>query len=383
MDFALSETQLFVQRTARDYATRVVLPRAAELDATEGFPRDLLAGLARLGLLSVDVPEELGGAAAGAVAFALAIEEIAAACASLAVMASVTNMVGETIARFGTEAQARAHCPRLASGEAVAGSFALSEPGAGSDPAAMRTSARKDGDAWVIDGAKQWITSGAYAGVLVVWARTDPAAAASRGISCFLVEPGVKGLRVGPPEDKMGVRASNTVPLEFDACRLPADALLGPLHGGFPIALAALDGGRIGIGAQALGIARAALTESLRYAKERRAFGVPIAAHQAIQWKLADMQVQIDAARALLHRAAWLREQGRPVTRESAMAKVFASEAAVRVCNDALQIHGGYGYVRDFPVERHLRDARVTTIYEGTSEIQRVVIAREVLRDPR
>jgi alkylation response protein AidB-like acyl-CoA dehydrogenase len=338
-----------------------------------------MKGLADLGLMAINVPPELGGAGAGVVAYALAMQEIARACASTAVMTSVTNMVGEAIARFGTDAQKQRHCPRLASGEYATGSFALSEPDAGSDPGSMRTTARRDGDEWVLDGAKQWITGGSHAGVSIVWARTAGPDTGTKGISCFLVEGGTKGLKVGRPEDKLGIRGSNTVPLEFDGVRVPADALLGQENGGFKIAMMALDGGRIGISCQAIGIARAALAESVAYAKDRQAFGAPIAQHQAIQWKLADMQTAIDAAHLLTMRAASLKENGKPFSREAAMAKVFASEAAVRVCNEAVQIHGGYGYIRDFAAERHLRDARVTMIYEGTSEIQRVVIARSVL----
>jgi alkylation response protein AidB-like acyl-CoA dehydrogenase len=243
----------------------------------------------------------------------------------------------------------------------------------------MRTTARRDGGEWVLDGAKQWITSGSYAGVYVVWARTRPPEAGAKGISCFLVEGGARGLKVGRPEDKMGLRGSNTVPLEFDGVRVPAGALLGQENGGFKIAMMALDGGRIGISSQAIGIARAALAESVAYSKERRAFDVPISQHQAIQWKLADMQTSIDAAHLLSMRAAWLKERRLPFSREASMAKLFASEAAVRVCNDAVQIHGGFGYIREFAAERHLRDSRVTTIYEGTSEIQRMVVARSVL----
>ena len=379
MDFTLSDTERLVQRAARDFATRIIAPRATEIDATEAFPRDILRGLADLGLMAINVPSDLGGAEAGAIAYALAIQEIARACASTAVMTAVTNMACETIARFGTDAQKRRHCPKLASGDSTLGSFALSEPDAGSDAGAMRTAARRDGGHWVLDGNKQWITGGAHAGVLLVWARTAPPETAARGISCFLIEGGTKGLRVGPPEDKMGIRGSNTVPIELEACRVPADALLGAEGGGFKIAMAALDGGRIGISAQALGIARAALSESIAYSRDRRAFDVPIAAHQAIAFKLADMHTQIEAAHLLSMRAAWLKQHGHPYTREAAMAKLFASETAVRVCNEAVQIHGGYGYVRELPAERHLRDARVTTIYEGTSEIQRVVIARSVL----
>jgi len=379
MDLELNETQKLVQNAARDFATRVVGPQAAEIDATERFPRDILRGLAELGLTAVNVPPELGGAGAGVISFALAMQEVARACASTAVMMSVANMVGETIAKFGTEAQRRLYCPKLASGEYPMGSFALSEPDAGSDPGGMRTTARRDGESWVIDGAKQWITGGTYAGIFIVWARTLPPETSAKGISCFLVEGGTPGLKVGRREDKLGIRGSDTVPLEFDGCRVPADALFGQENGGFKIAMMALDGGRIGISSQALGIARAALAESIAYSKERRAFDVPIAQHQAIQFKLADMQTQIDAAHLLSMRAAWLKENHMAFSREASIAKLFASEAAVRVCNDAVQIHGGYGYTREFAAERHLRDARVTTIYEGTSEIQRMVIARTVL----
>jgi alkylation response protein AidB-like acyl-CoA dehydrogenase len=379
VDLDLNETQLLVQKTAREYATRVVAPRAAAIDETEQFPREVLKGLADIGLMAINVPEELGGAGAGVIAYALAMQEIARACASTAVMMSVTNMVGEAVARFGTDAQKEHYCPRIASGECLLGSFALSEPDAGSDPGGMRTTARRDGDEWVLDGAKQWITGGGYAGLFIVWARTAPPETSAKGISCFLVEGGAKGLKIGRPEDKMGIRGSNTVPLEFDGLRVPASALLGQENGGFKIAMMALDGGRIGISSQALGIARAALVESITYAKQRTTFGVPIASHQAIQWKLADMQTGIDAAHLLSMRAAWMKEQGKPFSKEAAMAKVFASEMAVRVCNEAVQIHGGYGYIRDFAAERHLRDARVTMIYEGTSEIQRVVIGRTVL----
>jgi alkylation response protein AidB-like acyl-CoA dehydrogenase len=382
MDLTLSETQKLVQDTARDFATRVILPQARDIDETERFPREILKGLAELGLMAVNVPEALGGAAAGAVAYALAMQEIARACASTAVTMAVTNMVGEVIAHFGTDEQKREYNPKLASGEYAAGAFALSEPEAGSDPGGMRTVARRDGDAWLIDGAKQWITSGAHAGVMVVWARTQIDGASlpgTRGISCFLVEGGTPGLKVGKPEDKMGIRGSNTVPLEFDACRVPASALLGQVHGGFKIAMMALDGGRIGISAQAIGIARAALAESVQYAKDRKAFDKPIGEFQGIQWKLADMQVGIDAAHLLCMRAAWLKENRRPFSREASMAKLFATETANRIVNHAVQIHGGYGYVREFAAERHLRDARVTTIYEGTSEVQRLVIARTLL----
>jgi alkylation response protein AidB-like acyl-CoA dehydrogenase len=381
MDFSLNETQSMVKEAARNYATRVIQPQAADIDEKERFPREILKGLAELGLMAVNVPEELGGAGAGPVAYALAMQEVSRACASTAVTMAVTNMVGEVIARFGTAAQKERCCPKLASGEWVCGSFALSEPEAGSDPGGMSTTARKEGDAWILNGAKQWITSGAHAGVFVVWARTGPKDThpGTRGISCFLVEGGTPGLEIGKAEDKMGIRGSNTVALRFDGCRVPESALLGELNGGFKIAMMALDGGRIGISAQAIGIARAALEESVQYAKDRRAFDKPIAQFQAIQFKLADMQVELDAAHLLNMRAATLKERSLPFSREASMAKLFATEAAVRICNEAVQIHGGYGYIREFAAERHLRDVRVTTIYEGTSEVQRLVIARNVL----
>jgi alkylation response protein AidB-like acyl-CoA dehydrogenase len=377
-----SETQRLVQQTARDFATRVIAPQAADIDRHERFPRELLKGLGELGLLAVNVPEAYGGAAAGAVAYALAMQEVARACASTAVTMAVTNMVGEVIARFGTEEQRRAHCPKLASSAYAAGAFALSEPEAGSDPGGMATTATLEGGEWVIRGAKQWITSGAHAGVMVVWARTGDRAThpGTRGISCFLVEGGAPGLKVGRAEDKLGIRGSNTVPLELDGVRVPRSALLGEPEGGFKIAMMALDGGRIGISAQAIGIARAALEEAVAYAGDRKQFGRPIGDFQAIKWKLADSKVELDAAHLLCLRAAWLKEAGRPFSREASMAKLYASEAANRICNRAVQVHGGYGYTREFAAERHLRDARVTTIYEGTSEVQRIVIARSTLQ---
>lgn len=381
MDLTPNETQRMVQSAAREYATRVIMPEAASIDREERFPREILKGLAELGLMAVNVPEELGGSGAGVVAYALAMQEVARACASTAVTMAVTNMVGEVIAAFGTDEQRRKYNPKLASGEYVAGAFALSEPEAGSDPGSMRTTARREGDHWIIDGQKQWITSGAHAGVFVVWARTGDREKlpGTRGISCFLVEGGTPGLKVGKAEDKMGIRGSNTVGLTFEGCRVPASALFGEENGGFKIAMMALDGGRIGISCQAIGIARAALEESIAYAKDRRQFDRPIADFQATQWKLADMQVELDAAHLLAMRAAWLKENRRPFAREASMAKVYATEAANRICNKAVQIHGGYGYTREFAAERHLRDARVTTIYEGTSEVQRIVIARSVL----
>jgi alkylation response protein AidB-like acyl-CoA dehydrogenase len=378
MDFELTETQLLVRQTARTFATERVLPGARERDREELFPGDLLQEMAHLGLMGVNIPAAYGGAEAGAVAYALAMMEMAAACASTAVAMAVTNMCAELICAFGTEEQRRTHVTRLVSGDAVAGAFALSEPQCGSDPAGLATTAVRHGEGWVLNGAKQWITSGAYAGVLVVWARTGEAG--SRGLSAFIVEGGARGLHVGKHEDKLGLRASNTVPIIFEECRLPASALLGREGQGFKLAMAALDGGRIGIASQACGVARAALEASVRYVKERHAFGHPICDFQAVRFMLANIRTELSAAEGLTLRAAWLKEQKRPFTQEASMAKLFASEMSNRACDKAVQLHGGYGYIDEFPVERYLRDARVQTIYEGTSEIQRVVIARELLR---
>jgi alkylation response protein AidB-like acyl-CoA dehydrogenase len=382
MHFELTETQKLIRDTARDFAQRRVAPMAAVIDRDSIFPRELLRELAGLGLMGVNIPEHLGGAQAGAVAYVLAMSEIARACASTAVTMAVTNMVGEVISAFGTEQQRERHVRKITSGEYECASFALSEPEAGSDAGGLRATARRDGDGWVLDGQKMWITSGDHAGVLVVWARTADSASrpGTKGISAFLVEPGMPGFSVGKHEDKMGLRGSTTVSLLFEDCRLPADALLGVENQGFRIAMAALDGGRIGIGAQAVGMASGALEDAAAYAKDRKQFGHPIADFQAIQWMIADSRVELDAARMLVLRAAWLKDQGRPFSAEASMAKVYASEAAVRICNRAFQMHGGVGYTKDFSIERRLRDCRVTTIYEGTSEIQRLVIARNLLR---
>jgi alkylation response protein AidB-like acyl-CoA dehydrogenase len=377
MDLELSETQALVVKTAREFAERVIRPVAAELDREERFPSEILAELAELGLMGVNVPAALAGAEAGVVAYSLAMSEIARACASTAVTMAVTNMVAEVVARFGTAAQRERHVPRLCSGEHVAGAFALSEPEAGSDPGSMRTTAERVSGGFVLRGQKQWITSGSRAGVMVVCARTG--GPGTRGISAFLVERGTPGLRPGKHEDKLGLRASETVSLTFDDCFIPEDTLLGELDQGFRVAMMALDGGRIGIASQAIGIASAALEEAEAYAHDRKQFGKPIASYPAVWAMLAESRAELDAARLLALRAAWLKESGRPFTREASMAKLWASEAANRICFRAVQVHGGYGYVRVFAAERHLRDVRVTTIYEGTSEIQRTVIARAVL----
>jgi alkylation response protein AidB-like acyl-CoA dehydrogenase len=379
IDFELSDEQRLVRDTARDFATRELLPKAAARDRNGQFPVDELRALAGLGLLGVNIPEAFGGAHAGVVAYSLAMAEIARADASVAVAMAVTNMVGEVIVRFGTDEQKRLFVPKLTSGAAIAGAFALSEPQAGSDPGSMATTARRSAGGWRLDGSKQWITSGDRAGVLIVWAKTEPKLGA-KGISAFVVEGGTPGLSAGKHEDKMGLRGSSTVPLVLDGCEVGEGALLGKLDGGLSVALAALDGGRIGIASQALGIGDAALAAAKSYVKQRAQFGRPLADYQAIQFRLADVATELEAARLLTLRAAWLKEHGKGFTGAAAMAKLYASEAAWRACDAAIQVHGGYGYTRDFPVERYARDCRVTRIYEGTSEVQRIVIARGLLQ---
>ncbi len=379
MEFSPSEEQLLVQRTARDFAERVLVPKAAERDVSCEFPVAELHELGKLGLLAIAVPDELGGAGAGIVAYSLAMQELARGDASVAVAVSVTNMVGELIWRNGTPAQQQQWCPRLASGELVSGAFALSEPEAGSDPAALRTTATKTATGWRIDGTKQWITTGDHAGVMIVWAITDPSAG-HKGITAFIVSGKSPGLSVARLEDKLGLRASSTAQLVFDGVEVGDDAVLGQPGRGFALAMMALDGGRIGIASQAIGIARGALEAAVRYAGERKTFGQPIIKHQAVGNMLADAATWLDAATLMALRAAYLKEQGEPFSQQAAMAKLFATEHAWKICDIALQVHGGYGYVRDFPVERALRDVRVTRIYEGTSEIQRIVIARNLLR---
>jgi hypothetical protein len=324
--------------------------------------------------MGVTIPGQYGGAEAGTTSYALAMMEMAAACASTSVAMAVTNMCAELIHKFGTEAQREKYVTRITSGEAVVGSFALSESHAGSDPRAMRTTAVRRGDKWVLNGSKQWITSGAYAGVMVVWAKTG------EKISAFIVEGGTKGLIIGKHEDKMGLRGSNTVSLTFEDMEIPAENLLGKEGDGFKLAMIALDGGRIGIASQACGVARAALEASIRYSKDRKAFGQAIGDFQALRFMLANMATELQAAELLTFRAANLKEEGKPFTREASMAKLYASEMSNRAVDKAVQIHGGYGYIDEFPVERYFRDARVQTIYEGTSEVQRMVIARETFK---
>ena len=378
MNLELTETQTLIRDTARKFARERVAPLARTLDREERFPTELYKEMGELGLLGVNIPAKYGGSEAGVVSYALAMMEMAAADASTSVTMAVTNMCAELIHAFGTEAQREKFVTKLASGEAIAGSFALSEPHAGSDPGAMLTSAVKRGDTYVLNGSKQWITSGAYAGVMVVWARTSPTG--NKGLSCFIVEGGTKGLIIGKHEDKMGLRASNTVSLTFEDCEIPAENLLGTEGQGFRLAMTALDGGRIGIASQACGVGRAALEAAVAYSKDRKAFGQAIGEFQAPRFMMADMKTQLEAAELLTLRAAYMKEQGQPFSREASMAKLFASEMSNKLADKAVQLHGGYGYIDEFPVERYFRDARVQTIYEGTSEVQRMVIARETFK---
>jgi len=378
VNFDLLETHLLLEESTRRFASECLAKDAAQRDKNHEIPDETIAALASVGLLGVNLPESLGGSAMGVVSYAIAVREVARADASVAVTMAVTNMVGEVLRTFGTLEQQEEHIPRLTSGEYFAGAFALSEPGAGSDAGSLRTRAVRDGNDWILNGEKMWITSGDRAGVMVVWARTGESG--TKGLSCFVVPGGTPGVEAGLPEEKMGLRASHTVSLSFGNVRLPSSALLGEEGDGFKIAMTALDGGRIGISAQAVGIGTAALEEARRYAGERKQFGRSIGDFQGIAFKLADMSTNLDASWLLTLRAAWLKEQGRRFTREAAMAKVMASETANDVVRDAVQIFGGYGYTEEFPVARYYRDARVTQIYEGTSEIQRVVIGREVLK---
>jgi alkylation response protein AidB-like acyl-CoA dehydrogenase len=378
VNFDLTETQTLIRDTARKFARERVAPHARAADREERFDPEVFKALAEVGLLGVNLPGRYGGAEAGVVSYALAMMEMAAADASVSVAMAVTNMCGELIHMAGNDAQREKYVTRITSGEAIVGAFALSEPHAGSDPGAMRTTAVKRGDVYVLNGSKQWITSGAYAGVIVVWARTG--ATGNKGLSCFIVEGGSKGLHVGKHEDKMGLRASNTVALTFEDCEVPAENLLGKEGDGFRLAMMALDGGRIGIAAQACGVGRAALEAAVSYTKDRKAFGQAVADLQGPRFMMADMRTQLDAAELLTLRAAALKEAGQPFTREASMAKLFASEMSNKVADKAVQLHGGYGYIDEFPVERYFRDARVQTIYEGTSEVQRMVIARETFR---
>jgi len=378
MDFRLSDEQDLLHRTVREFAEAEIRPHVMEWDESQHFPMDLLPKLAALGLTGIQFPEQYGGAAMSSVDYCICIEELARVCPAIALSVAAHNgLCTSHIAMFGSDAQKTQFLPRLVRGE-VLGAWGLTEASAGSDAAAMRTTAVRQGECWVLNGSKTFITHGSIGGVMVVVAITDRTKG-HRGISAFIAEHGTPGMRAGKKENKLGMRASDTSEVVFQECRVPAANLLGQEGQGFINTLQVLDAGRIGIAALSVGLAQGAYEAARRYAKERRQFGQPIAGFQAIQWKLADNATRIEAARLLTYRAAYLKDRGARTTRESSMAKLFASEIAVKAADDCVQIHGGYGFVKDYPAEKYFRDVKLVTIGEGTSEIQRLVIARQLL----
>ncbi|MGO8993640.1 MAG: acyl-CoA dehydrogenase family protein [Polyangiaceae bacterium] len=379
MDFDLTEEQRLIRDTARDFAAREIAPKAAELDKTGRWPAEVVKKMAELGFMGMAIPQEHGGAGMDTVSYALAMEEISAACASCGVIMSVNNsLFCDPVFKFGTDAQKKDVLAPCARGEKL-GCFGLTEPMSGSDAQTMATNAEKVAGGWVINGAKNWITNGPHADYILLFAVTDRSGPKIKH-TAFLIPKDTPGFTQNPRDHKLGIHAAHSCTVFFESCKLPDSAVVGNVGEGFKVAMATLDGGRIGIASQALGIAKAALVTATAYAKERKSFGVPIAQHQAIQFMLADMATELDAARLLTWRAASMKDAHVRHTTESAEAKLFASEMATRVAPKAIQIHGGYGYSTVFPVERHYRDARITEIYEGTSEIQRIVIAASLLK---
>ncbi len=382
MTFKFTDEQLMIQTMVREFSRRVLASTAAQRDITKEYPADNLKQMGELGLLGMMVPFEYDGSDSDTIGYVLALSEIAYSCAATAVIMSVHNsVVCETILKFASEEQKEKYLKPLAAGKYI-GAFALTEPEAGSDPVSQITTAQKDGNFYVINGTKRFITTGKNSGLVIVTAKTDPAKK-HKGISAFLVEHDTPGLKVGNIEDKMGLRASDTTDLHFEECRVPAENMLGKEGEGFKIAMTALDGGRIGIAAQSVGVAQAALDEAVKYAKSRDQFGHKISKFQGLRWIIADMATQIEAARQLMFSAAAMKDRGEKFTTQASMAKLFASEMVNKITAQALQMHGGYGFIKDYPVERFYRDARVFTIYEGTSEIQRVVISNNILKDKR
>jgi len=379
MTLDLTDEQRMIQETARAFARKEILPVAAELDESGRYPEELVRRMAELGLMGISIPEEYGGAGMDTVSYAIAMEEISRACASTGVIMSVNNsLVCDPLLKFGTEEIRREFLVPLASGRKL-GCFGLTEPGAGSDAGSQKTTAVRDGEVYVLNGTKNFITNAPHADTIVVFTMTDKSKT-HRGITAFVVDLKAQGISLGKPEKKMGIKASPTSSVIFEDVRVPAKNRLGEEGDGFKVAMTTLDGGRIGIAAQAIGIARAAMEDALDYARERKQFGQPICDFQAIQWMLADMATEIDAARLLTWRAAWMKDRKMRHSKESSMAKLYASEAAMRAAAKGIQIHGGYGYIREYPAERHFRDAKITEIYEGTSEIQRLVISAALLR---
>jgi alkylation response protein AidB-like acyl-CoA dehydrogenase len=379
MDFNLTKDQRDLQQMVRDFAQNEIAPRAAEIDASDEFPLDLIKKMGELGLMGIPIPEEYDGVGADFLSYMLAIEEISYASASVGVILAVHTSVGTMpILNFGTEEQKRKYVPRLAAGELI-GAFGLTEPGAGSDASGIRTRAVKQGDTYVLNGSKIFITNGEVADIFIVFAVTDPEKGA-KGVSAFIVERGTPGFSIGKKEHKMGMNGSGTVELIFDNAQVPAAQLLGEEGEGFKIAMSNLDGGRIGIGAQALGIARAAFDAARAYVQQREQFGRPIADFQAVQFMLADMATKIEASRLLIYNAATLRQAKLTCSKQASMAKYYATDTAMSVTTDAVQLFGGYGYSKEYPVERYMRDAKVTQIYEGTNQIQRLVVAKNLLK---
>ena len=380
MEMILTEEQKMLQQMARDFAQKEVAPMAAALDEAEKFPAEAVKKMAELGLMGITIPIEWGGAGMDNISYVLALEEISAACASTAVTMSVNNsLYCAPIVKFGTDAQKEKYVKPFASGQKL-GAYALSEPGTGSDAANQRAVAAKKGNKYILNGTKNFITNGPHADAMIVFAMTDREKK-HKGISAFIIEKDFKGYSVGKKENKMGIRASSTSSIILDNCEVPEGNIIGKEGDGFAIAMWTLDGGRIGIATQALGIARAAFEVAAKYSTEREAFDKPICDFEGIQWKIADMAMNIDAARLLIHRAAWMKDKGIKHSKEAAMAKLFASETATMVTKEAVQILGGYGYCKEYPVERYFRDAKITEIYEGTSEVQRIVIAKNVLKE--
>lgn len=383
MDMTLNDDQQMIQQLAKKFAQTELLPVADKLTGESGRAIFLanLKQLAELGFMGLNIDSQYGGAEAGTVVFSLAITEIAKACASTAVTMSVNNMVAEVMQAVASAEQKEKYLPKLCSGEYPAGCFCLTETTAGSDPSNMKTSAILDGEEWLLNGSKQFITSAEYAGLFIVWAVTDKSLRRGKGISCFIVEKGAPGLSISKAEEKMGQNASATNEVVFENCRIPKDALMGELNQGFKVAVGELAGGRIGVGSMALGIGLAAMDYARVYISEREQFGQALANFQGLQWMMADAYTDLEAARLLLMNAADTKAKGLPFSKEASMAKLFASEKANKACYTALQLMGGYGYIKEFPLERYSRDVRITTIYEGTSEIQRVIIARELLKE--
>jgi butyryl-CoA dehydrogenase len=380
MVFDLTEEQRMIQDMARSFAQKEVLPKAAELDETGRFPEELVRKMADLGLMGVAVPEEYGGAGMDNICYVIAMEEIARACASTSVILSVNNSLAcDPILKFGSEEQKRGTLVPLASGRHL-GCFGLTEPGAGSDAGSQKTTAIREGSRYIVNGTKNFITNAPHADTCILFAMTDKGKG-HKGITAFILDMKAKGITIGKNEKKLGISASATASIILEDVEIPEENRLANEGDGFKVAMHTLDGGRIGIAAQAIGIARASLEDALAYARERKQFGQPIANFQAIQWMLADMATEIDASRLLAYRAAWLKDRNARHSKESSMAKLYASETAMRASVKGIQIHGGYGYIKEYPAERHFRDAKITEIYEGTSEIQRLVISAALLKD--